>query len=77
MNQDDSGEYECYTQDGRSSVVRLDVLSYVDNSDNLIVFGETDSNVHLRCHLNDKNEKDIKWRRIDGVIFVLICLLCL
>ena len=83
VTEQDAGEYECFTDYGKSSIVKLTVQPAAGKSSrvqkpaqsaSLITEfeRELDTDVELFCALSRGNENEIKWRKIGGVSWFVI-----
>ena len=70
LKKEDNGEYECYLPSGQASDrVRLTVISGEQPaaSEQIQFDREIDENVELTCQLSNHNDKELKWRKLNGV----------
>ena len=74
LKMEDSGEYECYLSSGQASdKVQLTVINEKQHSNEQLQFvREIDENVELTCQLSNHDDKDLKWRKLNGVIYKYI-----
>ena len=79
LTDQDAGEYECFTDYGKSSMVKLTVQPAAEKAKSANSASqayeferELDTDGELFCALSRGNENDIMWRKIGGVRFLVL-----